>query len=59
MTITSQSAGSATQQAADRKCLKYAQLPAAHEFQSHRPMHGSTVRFLKLRLHNTTGCQAA
>jgi len=48
---SSQSAGSVAQQAADRKCQKYAKLSAAYDFQpvavkTHGPMDESTVRFV-------------
>jgi len=51
VTAASQSAGSVTQQAADRKCQKYGELSAAYEFQpvaveTRGSMDDATVWFL-------------
>jgi len=51
VTATSQSAGAAAEQAAERKSLKYAELPAAYEFQpveveAHGPMDKATISFI-------------
>ena len=53
MTAASQSAGAAAEQAAERKCLKYAELSAADEFQpmaaeTHRPTYGRDYDFFYL-----------
>ena len=51
LTAASHAAGAVAKQTADRKCLKYADLSAAYEFQpvaveTHRPFSASTVSFL-------------
>ena len=53
MTAASQSAGAAAEQAAERKCLEYAELSAAYEFQpgaveTHRPTYGRDYDFFYL-----------
>jgi len=51
LTAASHTAGAVAEQAADRKCQKYAELSAAYEFQpvaveTHGPLSASTVSFL-------------
>ena len=51
VTAASHAAGAVAEQADDRKCLKYADLSAAYEFQpvaieTHGPFSTSTVSFL-------------
>ena len=51
MNAASHTAGAVAEQAADRKCLKYADLSAAYEFQpvaveSHGPLSDTTLSFL-------------
>jgi len=51
VTAASQSAGAAAEQAAERKSLKYAELPSAYEFQpvaleTHGPMGEATTSFI-------------
>ena len=51
LTAASHTAGAVAEQAADRKCRKYAELSAAYEFQpvaveTHGPLSASTVSFL-------------
>ena len=51
LTVASHAAGAVTEQAADRKCLKYADLSAAYEFQpvaveTHGPVGALTVSYL-------------
>ena len=51
LTAASHTAGAIAEQAAERKCLKYAELSAAYEFQpvaveTHGPLSFSTVSFL-------------
>ena len=66
-TAASQSAGAAAEQAAERKCLKYAELSAAYEFhqvaiETHGLMDEATIFFLnwpaKSRKTRTTLCQS-
>jgi len=50
VTATSQSAGAAAKQAAEKKCLKYAELSAAYKFQpvavhTNGPMDEATISF--------------
>jgi len=51
VTAASRTAGAATEQAADRNCVKYTELSAAYEFQpvaveSHGPLSEATASFL-------------